>query len=710
MRKLTKITDMDGVVQYAVGHEPMEVSHEAYQKALAALTGLEVFGDGHSWDKDQATKMWAAFGSSHDTCVAKARAFADNPDAFCAGLMSMATGTHPRWKTSLKEPRFSAQEAGVVERPDLYVKGTRVVVDLPVGRNSYKRHAGYVTVDERPGEDLVFIDLDDDRHIKMRHHEVFPENSQLKQADVDGVSSEHVFEDELADQMRQAEEQGLPEPPKNAPSPKGKQVLPIRSSKDAWQAGYDQASLDKQMGQDARTEFSAESFMDKALRTNPTWREQFRAGYDQAWQELSSAGETFAAMTQFAMMAGELKMGKVSIARLQEVLPKFPGFVRMAMDQTTFKVVVSKPFADGFEDLLNYIKGRSDPGHSFAVVVDPGDEGEESFGVDGDGSEHILSVTREGDEGRVESSLKKEAKEWDPVKISLDQLNQYQGIPLLYKVGNDTAEAMIGDLSFDEFNRIKTVTFNLATPDANRLKIEPNQSIQVNPSMKSLADLGVQSFVKTSGGSTDQGAPATPAPAPATTTAAKGDKCKRCGFGETESRGTVRYRGTTPKGLFHSDCYRRVNEERAKNLNKSAEFGNSVESQFALESFFIKGNRWSAVEAELKKMYPDLGADGLNSIKSDIEYRLGQHKIQIESALTHGIEYAAGLKLVTGEDGMPKGFTEENRTRWSAYWKSLGSSLPSCVGKLKDAAWIKGESEADSFCAQLHQFVEGKRS
>jgi hypothetical protein len=43
------------------------------------------------------------------------------------------------------------------------------------------------------------------------------------------------------------------------------------------------------------------------------------------------------------------------------------------------------------EKLLNYIKGIGNTGHSFAIIVDPG-EGEKKFHWDGDGSDSIREI------------------------------------------------------------------------------------------------------------------------------------------------------------------------------------------------------------------------------------------------------------------------------------------------------------------------------
>jgi len=42
--------------------------------------------------------------------------------------------------------------------------------------------------------------------------------------------------------------------------------------------------------------------------------------------------------------------------------------------------------------LLEYIRKLAAPGHSFEVVVDPNSDGEESFGIDGDGAFYINKI------------------------------------------------------------------------------------------------------------------------------------------------------------------------------------------------------------------------------------------------------------------------------------------------------------------------------
>lgn len=47
--------------------------------------------------------------------------------------------------------------------------------------------------------------------------------------------------------------------------------------------------------------------------------------------------------------------------------------------------------------LLEYIMRNGNGGHSFSIIVDPGDEREEKFFWDGDGNDHIYDVIEKGD-------------------------------------------------------------------------------------------------------------------------------------------------------------------------------------------------------------------------------------------------------------------------------------------------------------------------
>jgi hypothetical protein len=73
-------------------------------------------------------------------------------------------------------------------------------------------------------------------------------------------------------------------------------------------------------------------------------------------------------------------------------------------DEVDFMVKVTKSFAETFENLLMCLKNTAGPGHSFSIVVDPDSDAPETFGMDGDGSDHIRSIERAGGSDERESS------------------------------------------------------------------------------------------------------------------------------------------------------------------------------------------------------------------------------------------------------------------------------------------------------------------
>ena len=81
------------------------------------------------------------------------------------------------------------------------------------------------------------------------------------------------------------------------------------------------------------------------------------------------------------------------------------GWTKLAEEDTdvTFMVKVTKSFAEEFERMLTHLKGTAGSGHSFSIVVDPESNEPETFGMDGDGSDHIRSVERMvgGDHGQA---------------------------------------------------------------------------------------------------------------------------------------------------------------------------------------------------------------------------------------------------------------------------------------------------------------------
>ena len=61
-------------------------------------------------------------------------------------------------------------------------------------------------------------------------------------------------------------------------------------------------------------------------------------------------------------------------------------------DYTTIEIQVKDP-DNQLKELLEYIRDKANPGHSFPVVVDPNDsEYKKEFGFDGDGAFYIKSI------------------------------------------------------------------------------------------------------------------------------------------------------------------------------------------------------------------------------------------------------------------------------------------------------------------------------
>lgn len=57
------------------------------------------------------------------------------------------------------------------------------------------------------------------------------------------------------------------------------------------------------------------------------------------------------------------------------------------------KLVIELRDPDGsLEKLIRYIAESANGGHSYEVLVDVGNDGEKSFGIDGDGAFHIFDV------------------------------------------------------------------------------------------------------------------------------------------------------------------------------------------------------------------------------------------------------------------------------------------------------------------------------
>ena len=57
----------------------------------------------------------------------------------------------------------------------------------------------------------------------------------------------------------------------------------------------------------------------------------------------------------------------------------------------------------------------------------------------------------------------------------------------------------------------------------------------------------------------------------------------------------------------------------------------SIYQDFVNDSFYHKGNRWSAVVKELKNLYPQITDEEIAKLKQDVKYKLNQSHIQLES-------------------------------------------------------------------------------
>ncbi len=71
---------------------------------------------------------------------------------------------------------------------------------------------------------------------------------------------------------------------------------------------------------------------------------------------------------------------------------KFNKYITEGVTPTT-KITITARDPDGsLVRMLNFIKERSDPGHSFSALVDREGDGEQSFGFDGDGMFSIVNI------------------------------------------------------------------------------------------------------------------------------------------------------------------------------------------------------------------------------------------------------------------------------------------------------------------------------
>lgn len=101
------------------------------------------------------------------------------------------------------------------------------------------------------------------------------------------------------------------------------------------------------------------------------------------------------------------------------------------------KLVVNVKDSEGeLKELLKYIKDVSDAGHTFEVVVDPGNEDwEKSFEIDGDGAFKIDDVEYEKDDDD-------DYDDYDEIEIKEESLKNIQ----YFKKENELTDEMINSL------------------------------------------------------------------------------------------------------------------------------------------------------------------------------------------------------------------------------------------------------------------------
>jgi hypothetical protein len=87
-------------------------------------------------------------------------------------------------------------------------------------------------------------------------------------------------------------------------------------------------------------------------------------------------------------------------------IKSFEQLNEQSQEFTTYKIVC-RDTEGALKALIEYIKENGNTGHSFSIVVDPGDEREKSFGWDGDGSDSIESIEEVIDRDKVDAARNK---------------------------------------------------------------------------------------------------------------------------------------------------------------------------------------------------------------------------------------------------------------------------------------------------------------
>lgn len=140
---------------------------------------------------------------------------------------------------------------------------------------------------------------------------------------------------------------------------------------------------------------------------------------------------------------------------------------------------------------------------------------------------------------------------------------------------------------------------------------------------------------------------------------------------------------------------------------------------FVADSFFKKGNRWSAVTDQLRKMYAEITDQELQELSDQVQYYLEQYNLQIQSSARPHFHPALGGSTVEHEGHVdeywghdtsdnakmyecPKG---SNQFRWEGVEKSSDYGLmdgPGDIGRNHDGdfpngVWLpRGQEDQDA--------------
>ena len=135
-----------------------------------------------------------------------------------------------------------------------------------------------------------------------------------------------------------------------------------------------------------------------------------------------------------------------------------------------------------FVRMLSHIKRVAGGGHSFEVVVDPGEDDEKSFGVDGDGNQHIRSIKVDGKDYKekiAQKAIKRQVTfEGRKIKVEVDPGDVRKGTDAKGKKWERVMKASYGYIPNTKGKDGETVDVYLAE------KPKPGGKVQVIKQVK----------------------------------------------------------------------------------------------------------------------------------------------------------------------------------------------------------------------------------